>query len=93
MENESIRTKIQNMNKELDLNQRTYLLDAILKFDRNLWNNEEAKDKIFENTRFMTEGKYRYLLHLFFASKDSNHDTRFVARSKFEREIEQLINL
>lgn len=95
MVKDSIRNTLQNMNPELGLNFRSFLLDCTLKFDKQLWNNEEAKGKIFKNSEFLTEGKYRYLLALFFTSKDHNKtdQDRWLASEKFKREIELLINL
>jgi len=95
MDNESIRTTLTNMNTELDLNQRSFLLDCVLKFDKTHWYNEEAKSKIWQFTEFLTERKYRWLLHLFYASKDQHKsdEERKLAGDKFKSQIEEIINL
>lgn len=95
MENTGLRSKIQNLNQEISLNQCSYLLDCILKLDRDLWGKEEVKSKLWKNIEMLTEKKYRYLLHLFFSIRDSKpqSEDRWLAKEKFAKEINQLIEL
>lgn len=95
MENESIRTTIQKLNPGISLNQQSFLLDVALKFDKSMWNEEEAKTKFWKNTEFLSEKKYKWLLALYFTQRNENTkpDDAWLARDTFAKEINQLINL
>lgn len=90
MEHDSNRAKIQNLNKELPISQRSYLLDAIIKFFPDL--TEAEKEKVFLATEFLTEKKYRWLLHLYFTAKQhEDPKTMLLAKEQFSEQVKLLI--
>lgn len=93
MDNVRTRATIQKMNQELTLNQRSFLLDCVVKCFKDM--SEENKTKLWDIAEFITEAKYKYLLALFFAVKNSQAGTadRWLAREKFSKEINQLIEI
>lgn len=85
-----MRDQIENLNQELHINQRSFLLDKVVKAWPQL--SEESKTRLWNNTEFLTEGKYKYLLALYYNRSKPGQDG-WLASEKLWREIKQLIQL